>query len=110
MNRANKATAATLPADLTGDTLLSRVQAALWLSAHGVPIASHRLAIMATTGAGPRYCIILRKARYRVTDLRAWVAGLTATTFASSADRFEYQRRAKQQTQKTPEVMSEPEF
>jgi hypothetical protein len=108
MKRANKASTPKLPAELTDGALLSRGQAALWLSANGFPIATHRLAIMATTGAGPRYCIILGKARYTVTNLRAWVAELTATTFTSAADRFAYKRRTQLRENKAPQRTREP--
>jgi hypothetical protein len=103
MHRANKRVRRrtvhipTLPAGLSDASLLSRRQAALWLSENGAPVAPQRLAILATTGNGPSYCLLFGKARYRVADLRDWLDRLTGARFTSAADRFEHQRRVKQQ-------------
>ena len=66
-----RAVPASLPAKLTDETLLSRPETALWLSGNGAPVCGHRLAILATTGAGPPYCVVFGRARYRVADLKA---------------------------------------
>jgi hypothetical protein len=87
----------TLPTNLTDDSRLSRPQSALWLTKNGASVSAQRLAIMASSGEGPPYCILFGRAVYLVADLRAWLAKLTAVTFTSAADRFEHQRRVKRQ-------------
>jgi hypothetical protein len=102
MNRADKRVRGravhipTLPAKLSDESRLSRPEAALWLADNGAPVAPQRLAILATTGGGPPYSIVFGKARYRVADLREWLAKLTSATFTSAAERLEHQRRVKQ--------------
>jgi hypothetical protein len=99
--RAVPASSSMLPADLTDDALLSRTEAALWLTLAGAPITAHRLAVLATLGSGPAYAVVFNRAKYRIGHLRAWLGELTAVTFTSTAARFEYQRHAKQQVEKT---------
>jgi hypothetical protein len=98
----------TLPPKLTDDTLLSRPETALWLSDNGAPVSGQRLAILATTGAGPPYCVVFGKARYRVADLKVWLAGLTSVTYTSAAARLEHQRRARQERPHLPKQTSPP--
>ena len=69
----------------TGDTLLTRAQAAAALTAGGYPIAGPTLATLVTRGGGPTYRLFGSRALYRHADLFAWAAGrMSAPRFNSS--------------------------
>ena len=52
---------------------LTRLEAAQFLTALGVPVSEKTLQKWASTGGGPRYRILSNRALYREVDLREWV-------------------------------------
>jgi hypothetical protein len=106
--RAVPASSSMLPADLTDDALLSRPEAAFWLTRAGARITAHRLAVLATLGSGPAYTVVFNRAKYRIPHLKAWFGELTAVTFTSAAARFEHQRRARQERPQVQRQTSPP--
>jgi len=60
---------------MSGNTLLTRKEAAIYLATIDCPVAPSTLQSMAAQGKGPRYIRHLQRiVRYRVDDLKVWAA------------------------------------
>lgn len=68
------------------DKLLTRREAAEFLTLRGYPIKAATLARKASCGGGPRFVIFNRRALYRPADLLLWAEG--ATELPPSAPSF----------------------
>lgn len=58
--------------DIDPDRLLTRIEAAVALAAHGYPVAPSTLSTKAVRGGGPSYRVFAGRAVYRWGDLVTW--------------------------------------
>jgi hypothetical protein len=67
------------------DTLLTRVDAAVYLQSRGFKIAPATLAKLAVTGDGPPFVKFLSRALYQARDLDCWADGRMSPKRQSTA-------------------------